>query len=115
MQVVLHVNDQQGNVRILRRAIQLVHNVRDLARTKVICFLDFAVCIALVVFGVNVQNDGVLGDFVGIGAIQGDGFLVVADTVNDAVVDDAEAVVNILDGADNVVSQTALRGDGGVA
>ena len=67
------------------------------------------------VFGVNVQNDGVLGDFVGIGAIQGDGFLVVADTVNDAVVDDAEAVVNILDGDDNVVSQTALRGDGGVA
>ena len=66
------------------------------------------------IVGINVQNDGVRGDVCGVLAVQGNLGLLGVYTVNNAVVNQAEVVVNILDGANNAVRQAVFLGDGGV-
>ena len=66
------------------------------------------------IVGINVQNDGVRGDVCGVLAVQGNLGLLGVYTVNNAVVNQTEVVVNILDGANNAVRQAVFLGDGGV-
>ena len=115
VQVVLNVNNQQGYVAgEVARVIQNVHYVRDLAGAEIVSFLNLALGVALVIVGINVQNDGVRGDVCGVLAVQGNLGLLGVYTVNNAVVNQTEVVVNILDGANNAVRQAVFLGDGGV-